>query len=424
MKTFVLLLLLSVGAWAQFTPPPSSGGAAIGCVGTPGNTVAAYRVQCLDLSSSVWICKNSAGCTLAADWVSVTGSGSFSYPGAGVACSTGSAWCSSYAVPWSPANGGTGANNTVGAAGHVLRSNGTDYVDSAIQAADVPTLNQNTTGSAASATTATTATNLASGAVGSLPYQSAAATTAMLGGNTAATDQVVVSHGTGAAALAPTLTNAPALSAANMTSFPTLNQSTTGNAATATALAATPSQCSGSQFATGITASGAANCATPSGGGGTYNYLADHVGLQSAVSLTASTYTSLYSYTLAANAVPAGGCIQFSSRWFHSTGTDALTPEITLGGTVVVGGNGSWASASTTPETWVFRICNRAGSTANQDVYMLSFLNSAFSPAGSGYFGSVSVNTTTSLVLSFALSPAAASGDQATLQSAETEVLQ
>jgi hypothetical protein len=45
----------------------------------------------------------------------------------------------------------------------------------------------------------------------------------------------------------------------------TLNQNTTGNAATATALAATPSQCTGSQFATGITASGNANCSTPSG---------------------------------------------------------------------------------------------------------------------------------------------------------------
>lgn len=47
----------------------------------------------------------------------------------------------------------------------------------------------------------------------------------------------------------------------------TLNQNTTGNAATATALAATPTQCTGSQFATGIAASGNANCATPSGSG-------------------------------------------------------------------------------------------------------------------------------------------------------------
>jgi hypothetical protein len=44
-----------------------------------------------------------------------------------------------------------------------------------------PTFNQNTTGNSATATLATTATNLAGGAAGSLPYQSATATTAMLG---------------------------------------------------------------------------------------------------------------------------------------------------------------------------------------------------------------------------------------------------
>ena len=43
-----------------------------------------------------------------------------------------------------------------------------------------PTFNQNTTGNAATATLATTATNLAGGATGSLPYQSAVGTTAML----------------------------------------------------------------------------------------------------------------------------------------------------------------------------------------------------------------------------------------------------
>ncbi|MGB6430307.1 MAG: hypothetical protein WBF06_06950 [Candidatus Acidiferrales bacterium] len=58
---------------------------------------------------------------------------------------------------------------------------------------------------------------------------------------------------------------------ANCSSIPTLNQNTTGNAATATALASTPTQCSGSQFATGIAASGNANCATPSGGSGSFS---------------------------------------------------------------------------------------------------------------------------------------------------------
>lgn len=110
----------------------------------------------------------------------------------------------------------------------------------AISAANMlsfPTFNQSTTGNAATATSATTATNVAGGAIGSILYQTAAGTSAFLAGNTAASDEVVLSHGTGSAAQAPTLSNAPALSAANMSSFPTLNQSTSGNAATATTAA-------------------------------------------------------------------------------------------------------------------------------------------------------------------------------------------
>jgi hypothetical protein len=62
------------------------------------------------------------------------------------------------------ANGGTGATTAQGAmnafaaattSGQYLRGNGTNVVMSAIQAADVPTLNQNTTGSAATFTSTT-----------------------------------------------------------------------------------------------------------------------------------------------------------------------------------------------------------------------------------------------------------------------------
>jgi hypothetical protein len=60
-------------------------------------------------------------------------------------------------------------------------------------------------------------------------------------------------------------TAAPGYFSIPAAAIPTLNQSTTGNAATATALAATPTQCSGSQFATGVAASGNANCSTPAG---------------------------------------------------------------------------------------------------------------------------------------------------------------
>lgn len=66
-------------------------------------------------------------------------------------------------------NGGSGQTNAQAAmnafagavtSGQYLRGNGTNVVMSAIQAADVPTLNQNTTGNAATATTATTANAL------------------------------------------------------------------------------------------------------------------------------------------------------------------------------------------------------------------------------------------------------------------------
>jgi hypothetical protein len=67
------------------------------------------------------------------------------------------------------ANGGTGATTRQNAmdalagsvtSGQYLRGNGTDVVMSAIQAADVPTLNQSTTGNAATATSATVALNV------------------------------------------------------------------------------------------------------------------------------------------------------------------------------------------------------------------------------------------------------------------------
>jgi hypothetical protein len=65
--------------------------------------------------------------------------------------------------------------------------------------------------------------------------------------------------GTGAVVLA----SSPSLTTPNIGSA---TGSISGNAGTATALAATPSQCTSGQFATGITASGSANCSTPTTG--------------------------------------------------------------------------------------------------------------------------------------------------------------
>jgi len=100
------------------------------------------------------------------------------------------------------ANGGTGETTRQAAmdalagattSGQYLRGNGSDVVMSAIQVADVPTLNQSTTGNA---TTATTANNLAGGSAGTIPYQSAAGTTAMLA--IGSSGQVLQSNGASA----------------------------------------------------------------------------------------------------------------------------------------------------------------------------------------------------------------------------------
>jgi hypothetical protein len=124
-------------------------------------------------------------------------------------------------------NGGTGNTTAQGAmntfagattSGQYLRGNGTNVVMAAIVAGDVPTLNQNTTGSSGSctgnaatattattatsattattATSATTATNLAGGSAGTIPYQSAAGTTVQLTAGTAG--QILQSNGAAA----------------------------------------------------------------------------------------------------------------------------------------------------------------------------------------------------------------------------------
>ncbi len=107
---------------------------------------------------------------------------------------------------------------------------------------------------------AQTATSLQGGALGSIPYQSAASTTAMLSGNRAAMDDVLVSHGTGWAAQAPGFTNAPAISGANITSLPTSSS-------------AYPAICPSGQFSQGLS-SGSNNCASPSSTSGQLHVVA------------------------------------------------------------------------------------------------------------------------------------------------------
>ena len=94
-----------------------------------------------------------------------TGVTSFSAGTTGLTPSTGTTGAVTLSGTLAIANGGTGQTTRQNAmdalagavtSGQYLRGNGTDVVMSAIQAADVPTLNQNTTGSAATLTTGRT----------------------------------------------------------------------------------------------------------------------------------------------------------------------------------------------------------------------------------------------------------------------------
>lgn len=140
------------------------------------------------------------------------------------------------------ANGGTGAitqqtaiNGLAGSvtSGQYLRGNGTNVLMSAIQAADVPTLNQNTTGTASNVT-GTVA--IANGGTGSTTQQ--AALNAIAGAVT--TGQFLRGNGTNVA-----------MSAIQVSDVPTLNQNTTGTASNVTGTVAVANGGTGATTLTG-----------------------------------------------------------------------------------------------------------------------------------------------------------------------------
>ena len=155
-------------------------------------------------------------------------------------------------------SGGTGVSTITG----LVKGNGTNAMSAAISGTDYlaptgsaaaltnfPTLNQNTTGNAATATKLAAPKN-----INGVAFDGSADITITADANTLTGTVQVVSGGTGvstitglvkgngtnamSAAISGTDYLAPTGSAAALTNFPTLNQNTTGNAATATKLAA------------------------------------------------------------------------------------------------------------------------------------------------------------------------------------------
>jgi hypothetical protein len=164
----------------------------------------------------------------------------------------------------------------------IAYSNGSTFV--AAVAANFPTLNQPTTGQSGTTLSFATSPSQCTGGLvptGILANGNATGCFSPSGTGTVTSFSIVTANGfTGSVATAtstPALTLAPnfsgiaystgsALTGAVAANFPILNQPTTGNAGTATALAATPTGCAGGQFANTIAANGNLGCATPSTG--------------------------------------------------------------------------------------------------------------------------------------------------------------
>jgi len=102
-------------------------------------------------------------------------------------------------------------------------------------------------------------------ALGDTMYGAAAGAVTRLPGNTTTTKKFYTETGDG------TNSTAPAWGTLASTDIPNNAANTTGNAATATALQSTPTQCPAGQLATGIQSNGNANCSSTGGGGRTCN---------------------------------------------------------------------------------------------------------------------------------------------------------
>jgi hypothetical protein len=124
--------------------------------------------------------------------------------------------------------------------------------------------------------------------------------------------------------------------------WPTFNQSTTGNAATATALAATPTLCPTGQVPTGILANGnATGCAAGGGGAGTVNS-----GVAAQVAL----------YSASGAAVSGDGTLTDNGTMLNYAGSGGITATAgTFTGNLTVNGQlnvaGPWMVSSPIPGT-------------------------------------------------------------------------
>jgi len=286
----------------------------------------------------------------------------------------------------------TSLDNIAGAvtSGDFLRGNGTNVQMSAIQVSDVPTLNQNTTGTAANVTgtvavnhggTGQTTVAAAYNALspmtttGDIEYESGANTAARLPGNTSATKNFLTQTGNGS------VSAAPAWGTIAVGDVPTLNQNTTGTAANVTGTVAIANGGTGQ-----TTAASAFNALDPMTTTGDLIY---ESAANTAARLPGNTTTTKQFLTQTGT-----GSVSTAPGWNTIASTDLPSAtSSTLGAIELTGDLGGTATSPTV--TGIGTVAVAAGTSAGQAIITTSATAAGWSnlyqglwqPQDSGYSG-------------------------------------
>ena len=173
--------------------------------------------------------------------------------------------------------------------------------------------------------------------------------------------------------------------------IPTLNQNTTGNANTATALAGAPSLCASGSAAQGILASGnATGCQVV-----TQNpsILLNTQGQLSPVTAVNGVATAAFTFTVPGNSLGTGRCLDVVVGWKHTTGTANTTYTFSYGATGFSGTN----SASTSNGTLGFKICNNGATNSQYAIMEGGNINGGVAPS----FATSAIDSTVNQAIAF-----------------------
>ena len=208
--------------------------------------------------------------------------------------------------------------------------------------------------------TAATTANLAGGALGAVPYQSAADTTAFLLGNTTTTPQFYTSTGTGAAAQAPTLTGSTGTGNVVLSTNAALTTPDLGtpSALVGTNITGTAASLSIGGNAATATSATSATTATNIAGGTQWGVL-----YQSASGVTASTAAGTLGQVLTSNGTSAPTFQNIAANVLNS-GEVTVTAHATTGDIFGAAANSIlWDDTAGPTTTTSFAAASKAGIT-------------------------------------------------------------